>query len=88
MANTGKERASTLTIQKTVGGVSQYTHSYSILSAFSSYTAITLSTLSELSVSDYTARLTALKAYVESTEVGLTVDTTAAYRDNLTSCPI
>ena len=88
MAYTGMQRASTLTIKKKVGDVTEYTHTYSLLSAFGIYTSITLSELGLLSVSDFQARLAAFKTYVESVELGLTVDTTNAYRENLTACPI
>lgn len=88
MAYTGMQRASTLTIEKKVGDVTEYTHTYSLLSAFGIYTSITLSELGLLSVSDFQARLAAFKTYVESVELGLTVDTTNAYRENLTDCPI
>jgi hypothetical protein len=88
MAYTGMQRASTLTIEKKVGDVTEYTHTYSLLSAFGIYTSITLSELGLLSVSDFQARLAAFKTYVESVELGLTVDTTNAYRENLTACPI
>lgn len=86
--NTGKERATTLSIVKSIGGVQTYMQEYSILNAFSSYPAITLQDVANMTVANYTARLAAFKLYVESIEIGLTVDTTAAYRDNLTSCPI
>lgn len=88
MAYTGMQRASTLTIEKKVGDVTEYTHTYSLLSAFGIYTSITLSELGLLSVSDFQARLAAFKTYVESVELGLTVDTTNAYRENLNACPI
>lgn len=88
VTNTGKERATTLTVVKSVGGVQIYSHVYSLLSAFSTYPAITSTECAELSVANYTARLAAFKTYVESVEVGFTVDTTSAYRDNLTACPI
>jgi hypothetical protein len=86
--NTGMQRAETLTISKSVGGTLVYEHSYSLLSAFSTYSAITSQDVTEMSVASYTARLEAFKEYVESIEVGLSISTTDAYRENLTSCPI
>lgn len=86
--NTGMQRATSLVITKSVGGVVIYTRTYSLLSAFSTFAAITSSVCASLSVSDYTSRLNSFKAYVESNEVGLTVDITAAYVQNTTSCPI
>jgi hypothetical protein len=88
VTNTGKERATTITVVKSVGGAQVYSHSYSFLAAFGTYSAITSTECAELSIANYTARLAAFKAYVESVEIGLTVDTTAAYRDNLNACPI
>lgn len=82
------QRATSLVITKSVGGVAVYTKTYSLLSAFSTFAAITTSTCASLSVSNYTSRLNAFKSYVESSEVGLTVDITGAYIQNTTSCPI
>jgi len=82
------QRAGSLTIVKTIGGVTQSTVKYYITDAFGTYTAITTSELANLSVSDYEARLTAFKSYVESVNIGLSVNTTAAYQENTTACPI
>ena len=86
--NTGMQRASSLTVTKTIGGTQVYSHVYNMLAAFSTYNVITITECAEMSVADYQARLSAFKIYVESVEVGLTLDITAAYRENLTSCPI
>lgn len=86
--NTGMQRATSLTITKSVGGSAVYIKTYSLLLAFSTYTAISSATCASLSIEDYTARLAAFKTYVESNETGLTVNTAAAYVQNTSSCPI
>lgn len=86
--NTGMQRASSLTVVKSIGGVQVYSRVYDMLSAFLAYQAITQTECAEMSVADYQARLAAFKLYVEGVEVGLVVDTAPAYRENKTSCPI
>nr|WP_320037195.1 hypothetical protein [uncultured Bacteroides sp.] len=86
--NTGMQRATSLTVVKTVGGVQIYSRIYNLLSSFSTYVAITANDCARLSVADYTDRLTAFKTYVESIEIGLTVNTASAYVENTTACPI
>lgn len=86
--NTGMQRATSLTVTKTVGGVQIYSRVYNLLSSFSTYAAITSNECARLSVADYNDRLTSFISYVESAEVGLTILTTGSYVENLTACPI
>lgn len=99
MANTGKQRSLTVTINKTVAGIQAngYPHTYYGRNEFThnavTYTAITSLQMATMPIADYNTRLAAFKAYVETLEQGLDLatDTVAgeeAYRDNLTACPI
>lgn len=86
--NTGMQRATSLTVTKTVGGVQIYSRVYSLLSSFSTYAAITANDCARLSVADYQDRLTGFISYVESAEVGLTILSAGSYIENTTACPI
>lgn len=86
--NTGMQRAGSVTVTKKTGEVVIYNHVYSFLDAFSSYPAINATQLAEMSVADYQARLAAFKTYVDSREIGISLDLAVAYRQNLGSCPI
>nr|DAY40937.1 MAG TPA: hypothetical protein [Caudoviricetes sp.] len=88
--NTGMQRAVELSVEKTIGGemVSGYPHLYRITDSFSDKLAVSEEELASMPISEYKKRLAAFKAYVESVEIGLTVNTSSAYTENLTSCPI
>jgi hypothetical protein len=99
MANTGKQRSLTMIVNKTVAGVQSedYPRTYYGRNEFTQnsivYPAIDTLRMSTMPLADYTARLAAFKAYVESIEAGLDVDESTiagseAYRENLTACPI
>jgi len=95
MANTGKQRSLTVTINKTIAGVVQegYPRVYQGRNAFDTYALITSLQMAQMPVSDYEIRLAAFENYVQGLEVGLnfttdTVSGSEAYRDNITSCPI
>jgi len=94
MANTGYELSLTIQVSLIIGGrvMSGYPIIYQGRNAFSfngnSYPAITVSQLKGMNHVTFLARLADFKAYVESIEVGLTIDTTEAYKQNLNSCPI
>lgn len=88
--NTGMQRATELTVNKKIGGVtdSGYPRVYRLYEAFGNYTGVSVGELSEISIEKYKARLEAFKTYVESIEMGVSVDTSFAYRENHLSCPI
>lgn len=88
--NTGMQRGTELTVTKKIGGieVDGYPKVYKVYEAFGNYAAITVGELAKLAVSDYQARLAAFKAYVETAETGVKVNTDEAYVENLTACPI
>lgn len=97
--NTGIERAKTLTIDKKIGGVSLsgYPKVYSILDEFEVppfvIAAITELQFQQLTVQEYTNRLTAFKTYIETEEGiadldAITDEETPPYQENETSCPI
>lgn len=87
---TGMQRATELTVNKTVAGsnVSGYPHVYKLGDSFGNYVTMTSQELAEMPVDGYQARLTAFKTYVESIEIGISIDLSEAYRENLTACPI
>jgi len=87
---TGMQRATELSIDKTVAGssVSGYPRVYKLGDSFSNYATMTNQELAEMPVELYKERLTAFKTYVESIEVGVSIDLSEAYRENLTACPI
>ena len=97
MAHTGKQRSLTVVIGKTVAGENQagYPKTYYGRNEFThnsvTYPVIDTLKMATMPIDDYTARLAAFKAYVESQEAGLVVAdvvTETAYRENLTACPI
>jgi hypothetical protein len=95
MANTGKQRSLTVTINKTIAGVLQdgYPHVHNGRLAFGTYAAIDTLQMATMPVTDYEARLAAFKTYVEGLEVGIEFDTdtvvgSEAYKINTISCPI
>lgn len=90
LANTGMQRATELTVDKKIGSISGngYPRVYRIGDAFGNYTAKSNTELAQMTATDYRTRLIAFKVYVESIEVGVTVDTESAYTQNLNSCPI
>ena len=93
MANTGVERTLTLTVSKKINGVLQsgypivYNGRIAFVQGSNLYEALSPYEMAILLDADYNARLADFKAYVESIEVGLTIDTTEAYKLNITSCP-
>lgn len=89
VGNNSMQRATQLTVDKKVGGVSLfgYPKKYSFLDTFGNFMAITPKELATLSVASYDARLKAFKEYVETIETGITVDLIGAYRENLGACP-
>lgn len=90
ITNTGMQRATRLVINKTVGNADAqgYPHTYNFGDAFSSYKALSSNEIATISVADYRARLAAFKTYVESVEIGVSVNIDDAYRQNLTACPL
>lgn len=97
--NTGFERCKTLTIDKTVGGVSLagYPKEFNLLAAFTqgefSYDVLTEQEFQRLEVGTYEARLAAFKQYVQAAEGIYSVDDITeegyeAVRENTTACPI
>ena len=77
-------------VTKKIAGtvVAGYPRTYRIGDAFENYTAVSDEELSNIPVADFKSRLSAFKKYVEGIEVGIIVDITKAYRENLESCPI
>jgi len=94
MANTGYELSLTIQVTMMISGkpMSGYPVIYQGRSAFTynshSYMEITVLQMRQMKHADFIARLADFKAYVESIEVGLTIDTNEAYKQNLDSCPI
>ena len=88
--NTGMQRATELTVSKEVGGanVTGYPRTYKLGDSFANNAAMTSKELAEISIELYQARLSAFKTYVESIEIGISIDLSEAYRENLTACPI
>lgn len=88
--NSGMERASMLVVDKKIGEtlVAGYPRTYSLTDAFGNFTAVSESELESMTTDSYKNRLAGLKNYVQGIEVGLVVDITNAYRENLVSCPI
>lgn len=88
--NTGMQRAIQLTVTKMSGEtvVTGYPRIYRLTDAFGNYTAVSESDLSVVKITEYKQRLSAFKEYVESVEIGISIDTSGAYIKNLTSCPI
>lgn len=84
------QRAIELTVDKKVGSVSGngYPRVYRLGDTFGNFTSASNDELAQMALADYNTRLAAFKVYVESIEVGVTVDTSAAYVQNLSSCPI
>ena len=93
MTNTGYELSLTIQVSLIIGGrvMSGYPIVYQGRNAFTfnghSYPAITVLQLRGMNHDVFLARLADFKAYVESIEVGLTIDTTESYKLNTTSCP-
>lgn len=90
IVNTGMQRAIELTVDKKVGSVSGngYPHVYRLGDAFGNFTAASNDELAQMALADYNTRLAAFKVYVESVEVGVTVDAESAYMQNFDNCPI
>ena len=97
--NTGYERAKTLTVDKQVSSVSLsgYPKAYSILDEFTvapiTYPTLTEAAFQQLSLKNYTTRLTAFKTYIESEEGisdldAITDSGTPSSQKNTTACPI
>lgn len=84
------QRATELVVTKKIGGVNAvgYPRSYRLYDAFGSYAAISKDSLSTMPVDDFLTRLSAFRLYVESIEVGVTLNTETAYKKNLTACPL
>lgn len=87
---TGMQRATELVVEKKIDGVNAegYPHTYRLYDEFGSYLALEKRALATILPGDYMKRLEEFKKYVESVETGVAVDTTEAYRKNLTECPI
>ena len=90
--NTGTKRSLTYTVTKTVGGVTQigYPVEYDGRLAFLSYAALTDVEAQQLTDSQYSTRLAAFAAYVESVEAGFDSDvdfTNVATVEDLVTCP-
>lgn len=99
MAITGNQRSLSLQITKTIGSQIQdgYPKTYQGRSQFiwndNFYESITANEMALISLDDFNARLADFKSYVESLEVGLSVDDSLtvgneAYKTNTTTCPI
>lgn len=99
MANTGKQRSLTCTINKLIAGVQQegYPKTYQGRNEFTydsyTYPAIDPLLMSLMPISQFELRLSAFKSYVESQEAGLnfgtdTVPGAEPYRENLDACPL
>ena len=94
MANTGYELSLTLQVSLIIAGkiMPGYPINYQGRNTFTyngnTYPDITVLQMRQMTHNDFLARLTDFKAYVESIELGLTIDISGAYRENLTSCPI
>lgn len=97
--NTGIERCKTLSIAKSVDGVtlSGYPKTYSILIAFTansnSYGVLTETEFKQLPEADYLNRLADFEDYVSAAEDYVDIDANTesgweAYRENTSSCPI
>lgn len=87
---TGMQRATELVVKKIIDGkyAEGYPRVYRLYDEFGKYPSVTKTRLAELSVDDFIKRLEAFKKYVESIEIGVQVDTSEAYRENTTECPI
>lgn len=88
--NTGMQRATELVLDKRVGGnsIAGYPKVYRLCDGFQSMPSVDKEKIAQMSQESYLARLGAFKIFVESIETGLTVNTSDAYRENLTTCPI
>lgn len=87
---TGMQRATELVVEKKIDGISAegYPHTYRLYDEFDAYPSIEKKTLATILPAEYMKRLEAFKRYVESVEIGVEVDISEAYRENLTACPI
>lgn len=65
-----------------------YPRTYRLYDEFGVYPSIDKSILAAILPAEYMKRLEAFKRYVESVEIGIEVDVSEAYRENLTACPI
>lgn len=90
LRNSGMQRWVLLMVTKKIAGtvVAGYPRTYRVGDAFENYTAISNEEISSMPVTDFKSRLSAFKKYVEGIEIGIEVDITNAYRENLESCPI
>jgi len=94
--NTGYQRATELTIRVKDNGTVVTTATLPLMSAFTqsgvTYPAVNSTQIAQMSLTDYNARVTAYAAYVtanyQSQYPGLSVSSTGARVQNLTSCPI
>lgn len=90
LRNSGMQRWVLLMVTKKIAGtvVAGYPRTYRVGDAFENYTAISNEEMSSMPVTDFKSRLSAFKKYVEGIEIGIEVDITNAYRENIESCPI
>lgn len=88
--NTGMQRATSVVVNKTMGGVSLdgYPKTFQLGGAFGVYPAMTQTDIARLTVELYKQRLNAFVAYVVSVEPGITLNADDAYKRNLTACPL
>lgn len=88
--NTGMQRAVKLVVEKKINGImiEGYPHVYSLADEFLNYAGMTESEFSFIPVEPYKERLRAFKQYVESIEMGVSVNINEAYVENTGACPL
>lgn len=76
------QRATVLTVNKTVGGesIKGYPRTYKVCDPFKFYLETTTDAIARMSIEEYEKRIEAFAAYVESIETGLTINRDEAYK--------
>lgn len=90
LVNTGIQRATELVVSKKAGNVpvNGYPRVYRVGDAFGNFTAISSDELARMTSEGFNARIAGFKAYVESVEVGVSINMEDACRENMEACPI
>lgn len=90
LINTGMQRATELVVSKKAGDVSVggYPRVYNLRDAFGNFIAMSNDELARMPVDSFKARVAGFKTYVESVEIGVSINAGDAYRENLGTCPI